>query len=480
MLLVVLTLLPIALGFAAWALREPRQQLVVLVLGAALHLALVVALWVVGSPEPVGELFALDELGHVLLTVTSVLFLLVASYCVPYLLEGTHDEQVSPQRFVPLLFWLLASMTLVMTTQHLGVLWAAVEATTLASAPLVYFYRRKSALEAAWKYLLLCSIGIALALLATFFLGIAASAAPGGGQSLTLAELAKDAAHMPPRWVRAAFLLALVGYGTKMGLAPLHAWLPDAHSQAPSPVSALLSGCVLNCALLAILRFYMVCVAAGQAAFARELFLLLGMASLLVAAALMVGQRDYKRLFAYSSVENMGVIAVGIGVGGAATSGALLHLALHSFAKAGLFLLAGNLLREFRTTEANGVTGAFSRLPHSGPLLAALVFAIGGSPPFGVFVSELAILRAAVSSGRPLLAAAFVVLVAIAFVAMAGVVLPMLQGKPDTPPARGEAAWSVAPAALLALAVLVPGIWLPDALSNVLSRLALALGGSAL
>src|SRR5262249_46491147 len=162
------------------------------------------------------------------------------------------------------LLWFLAAMTLVCTTQHFGLLWASVEATTLASAPLVYFYRRKQALEAAWKYLLICSVGIALALLATFLIGLSVPSDLIARTALTLSGLSAAAPHMQPRLVGIAFVFALVGYGTKMGLAPLHTWLPDAHSQAPSPVSALLSGCVLNCALLAILRFLQITVAAGQ------------------------------------------------------------------------------------------------------------------------------------------------------------------------------------------------------------------------
>jgi len=236
-------------------------------------------------------------------------------------------------------------MTLVVTTTHFAVLWVAVEATTLSSAPLVYFYRRGPALEAAWKYLMICSVGIALALLGTFFLGVAGSAAVAGVPRFTVSGLAAAAPAMPRAWLRAAFVLALVGYGTKMGLAPMHTWLPDTHSQAPSPVSALLSGALLNCAFLGVLRFFQVVLASGDAAFARTLLTLLGFASIAVATAFLFGQRDFKRLLAYSSVENMGILAVGVGLGGAAAYGAMLHAVNHSFAKAGLFLVAGNVLR---------------------------------------------------------------------------------------------------------------------------------------
>jgi hydrogenase-4 component F len=233
-------------------------------------------------------------------------------------------------------------------------------------------------------------------------------------------------------WLKAGFVLALVGYGTKMGLAPLHTWLPDAHSQAPSPVSALLSGVVLNGAFLGILRFHQIALASGDAAFARTLLVLLGFTSLGVAIAFMVRQRDYKRLFAYSSVENMGVLAVGVGLGGGAAMGALLHAVNHSVAKAGLFLVAGNVLRAYGTTRAADVRGAFRRLPASGPLLALLFLAVGGVPPFGPFWSVLLVFQGAVTQSA-WLGVAFIGLLAVAFLGMAGVVLPMLQPGPDAP-----------------------------------------------
>ena len=282
-------------------------------------------------------------------------------------------------------------MSLVTVSRNLALLWAAVEATTLASAPLIYFYRRPGALEATWKYLLICSVGIALALLGSFFLGVASTTPDGRSPGLGFDEVLAIAPSLDHRWLRAAFVLVLVGYGTKMGLAPLHTWLPDAHSQAPSPVSALLSGALLNCALLGVLRFYAICVAAGDAAFARTLFLVLGFASLLVGAGMLLGQRDYKRLLAYSSVENMGIIAVGLGVAGTATYGALLHMVNHSLVKAALFLLAGNVLRAYGTTAVAEVRGAGRLLPASAALLMLGSFAIGGSPPFGPFVSELTV-----------------------------------------------------------------------------------------
>jgi hydrogenase-4 component F len=475
-----LVALPAAAALGTWRVRTVRVQLAVLIGTAAVHLASTAALWRGPLPAHLGSLIGLDALGLLVVSLVSVLFLAAALYSVPYLLEGTHDEAAAPQRFVPCLLAFLAAMSLVSVSQNLALLWAAVEATTLASAPLIYFYRRPGSLEATWKYLLICSVGIALALLGTFFLGVASTVPGGQAPGLGLDQILTVAPSLDHRWLRAAFVLALVGYGTKMGLAPLHTWLPDAHSQAPSPVSALLSGALLNCALLGILRFYSVCAAAGEAAFAQTLFLVLGFVSLLVGAALLLGQRDYKRLLAYSSVENMGVIAIGLGVAGAATYGALLHMVNHSVVKAALFLLTGNVLRAYGTTAAAEVRGAARRLPVSAVLLTVAAFAIGGSPPFGPFVSEVAIFFGAMRGSAPWLGVAFVVLLGIGFIGIAGTLFPMLSSDAAVvtadPPAAERPLTLISPA-VLALVVVTLGVYVPTGLDALLRRAAAALGG---
>jgi hydrogenase-4 component F len=475
--LALLVAIPALLGLLALYVESIRIDLAILLATAVLHLLATGALWLFPPGAALGPFLALDEAGRLFLSVTSVLFLAASLYMVPYVLLGTHDEQAAPHRFVPCLLWFLAAMTLVAVTQHLALMWAAVEGTTLASAPLIYFYRRRAALEAAWKYLLLCSVGIALALLGTFFLGIAATA-HGNSAGLALPALTAAAPSMSRPWLKAAFVLAVVGYGTKMGLAPLHAWLPDAHSQAPSPVSALLSGALLNCALLAILRFYQVCIASGDSAFAQALLLLLGFVSIGVACAFMVGQRDYKRLLAYSSVENMGIVAVGVGLGGTASYAALFHVVNHSLCKAGLFFLAGNLLRAFGTTTAGEVRGTLGRLPVTGALVMALFLAIGGVPPFGTFWSEFLIFQSALRGPHPWLGVLFGALVAIAFLGMAGVLLPMLHGPPGSPaPGVREPRLSIVPPLVLASGALVMGIHIPSMLADALHRAAGLVGG---
>jgi hydrogenase-4 component F len=278
-------------------------------------------------------------------------------------------------------------------------------------------------------------------------------------------------------WLKAAFVFVLVGYGTKMGLVPMHTWLPDTHSQAPSPVSALLSGAVLNCALLGILRVYQVCLASGDAAFARGLLLGLGLASVAVACAFMVGQRDYKRQFAYSSIENMGIVAVGVGLGGAATYGAMLHTLNHSLCKAGLFFVAGNLLRVFKTSAVHEVRGALRRIPATAGLLVALCFAIGGMPPFGPFMSEFMIFRAAMGSSGALIAVPFLCCLAIGFLSLAAAAFSMVHGEPTGATDGVKEPWPLLAAPSLALACsCVLGVYVPPFIAHAIEQTSRLLG----
>jgi hydrogenase-4 component F len=353
-----------------------------------------------------------------------------------------------------------------------------VEATTLASAPLIYFHRHHRSLEATWKYLLICSVGIALALLGNFFLAVAASGHGDGAVRLVLPDLVRRAGTLDAAWLKAAFLLFLVGYGTKMGLAPLHTWLPDAHSEAPSVVSALLSGALLNCALLGIVRAQQVCAAAGQAAFGQGLLVGFGLLSMAVAAVFIPGQRDYKRMLAYSSVEHMGILTLGIGLGGQGVFGGMLHAVNHSLTKAALFLVAGNILAEYRTKSTSDVRGVLRILPVSGILWVAGFFAITGSPPFGCFLSEFTILKAALDQGRALVAVAYLALLAVIFVGMATAVLGMAQGPAPVGHAAGrrEQLLAIAPAGTLVALVLLLGLYIPPVVRSAVEEAVRTLG----
>lgn len=489
-MILLLVVVPAAAALIAFFIRADRVRRALLVLTAALHTALVAWCWADrASFTAMGAWVGLDATGLLFLTVTNVLFLAVSVYTVGFLRresDGTHADREegflfsnAPEAvFTACLLLFLSTMSLVTISRHFTLMWVAIEATTLVTAPLIHYHRHHRSLEAAWKYLLICSVGIAIALLGSFFLAAAAS----GGEPvpLTFDALLASAGSLDTSWLKAAFILFLVGYGTKMGLVPMHTWLPDAHSEAPSPVSALLSGALLNCAFLAILRIHAVCVAAGIGPFSRELLLIFGLVSMGGAAAFIIGQPDFKRLLAYSSVENMGILAIGVGLGGLGNWGALFHAMNHSLAKAALFLTAGNILAACGTKKVAEIRGLLSTQPWSAGLWIAGFFAIGGAPPFGAFLSEFTVLRAAVSSGSWLVVTLYLLLLTAVFIGMAAAVTGMTQGAPpemDRPRIREPLSSLIAPIALLTM-VAALGLVMPPFLDDVLREAALLLGGS--
>ncbi|RPJ47576.1 MAG: NADH dehydrogenase FAD-containing subunit [Candidatus Latescibacterota bacterium] len=489
-MILALILTPLFAGAAAFFLRSDGSRRLLLLATAAVHAGLSAAAWRMRPLSELGGWVVLESPEVLFLSVTSLLFLIAAVYAIGYLRregsgkradieEGFLFPNAAEATFTGCLLIFLATMTLVITARHVGLMWVGVEATTLASAPLIHFHRHHRSLEAAWKYLVICSVGIAIALLGNFFLVVAAGSAGDRMSAMTVTELIAHAGELDPAWLKAAFLLLLVGYGTKMGLAPLHTWLPDAHSEAPSVISALLSGALLNCAFLAILRMHGVCVAAGLAGFSGGLFVLFGVASMVVAAVFIIGQSDYKRMLAYSSVEHMGIASLGVGIGGIAGFGALLHVVNHSLAKAMLFLLAGNVLAAYRTKSASQVTGLLRLLPATGALWLAGFFAITGTPPFGLFISELTILRGALDTRHFVLAATYLALLLTVFVGMAMVVLRMAHGAPSAAqedgPRRREKLLSIVPPAVLGLAVLGLGLYVPEPLRAAIDEALLAL-----
>ena len=470
-----LILLPALAAVAAVLIRSDRRRRALLVAVAAAHLALAAACWFAPPAIAPGAWVGFDAAGRLFLGIASLLFLATAAYAAHSLGREAHGRQTeedtgsvfvnAPEAtFTACLLAFLSTMSLVAASRHLGVLWVAVEATTLATAPLIYFHRQPSSLEATWKYLLVCSVGIALALLGNFLLVVASAAADGSDGTLLVTELVARGGTLRAPWLKAAFALLLVGYGTKMGLVPMHTWLPDAHSEAPSPVSALLS----------------ICAAAGLGDFSGGLLVAFGLATVAVAAAFLANAADYKRMLAYSSIEHMGLLALGAGLGGAALYGALLHAVNHSAVKAGLFLLAGNFLAAYRTKTIARVAGGIRRLPASGLLWLAGLFAIAGTPPFGTFASEFTILKEAFAPGRTAIGVAVLAALAIAFAGMSKAFLGMALGRaPDDAPAEREAAATVWPALALLATSLLLGFWIPSGLQAGLAHAARLLGGGA-
>lgn len=304
-------------------------------------------------------------------------------------------------RYSVLVQLFLAAMLLAVVAGNLGVLWVAVEATTIATAFLVGHRRTRRALEASWKYIVICSVGIAMAFLGTVLVYLAAlHAGHHGTASLDWTALMAVSHHLDPRVMRLAMALIVLGYGTKVGLVPMHSWLPDAHSQAPAPVSALMSGVLLSVAFYALLRFKAIADGALGAAFPRALLVTVGLLSLVVTASLLLAQRDYKRMLGYSSMEHMGLIALGAAAGTPlAIAAVLLHILGHGLAKGVLFLASGEILLTEGTSEITQVKALIARRPALGGIFGFGLVALLGLPPFSLFVSELNMVRAEVQVG---------------------------------------------------------------------------------
>ncbi|MBN1818244.1 MAG: hypothetical protein JW828_12865 [Sedimentisphaerales bacterium] len=491
-MLYALLLIPATAAILSLLVRNDLVRRVILVAASIGHMGFTVAAWNRQAKPVMNGWLMLDKPGLLFLTITSILFLACSVYAYGYLAgqsaskrqdeeEGTFFSNAPEAIFCACLLAFLTTMTLVTVSQHLGLLWVAMEATTLASAPLIYFHRHHRSLEATWKYLLICSVGIALALLGNFFLVIAASSPDVTDKSMLVNTLIRQGSVLNAPWLKAAFLFFLVGYGTKMGLAPLHTWLPDAHSESPSVVSALLSGALLNCAFLGILRSSQVCLAAGLGPFCRELLVLFGMLSLGWAAIFLFKQPDYKRMLAYSSVEHVGIMALGVGVGAGATFGAMLHAVNHSLTKAMLFLVAGNILAVYKTKTTERVSGILTVMPVTGILWVAGFFAIVGMPPFGLFLSEFTIVKSMLEQGKVGIAVAFLSILALIFIGMSIAFFHMAQGrKKDDLPIHGnpDTAIAVLPPMALGILTLMLGLYIPPALDRLLHAVALAMGGN--
>jgi len=322
-------LVPFLIGVISFFLPKKLGRFLLVCTGGV-HLFLSVQLWL-KKPEAIfPEYFSMTPEGMLSLLVISFLFFLISIYTIAYLKE---TKVQSEHIFLGSMLLFLSTMSMVTISDHIMVMWIAIEATTLASAPLIYTHRSKASLEATWKYVLICSVGIAMALLGSVFITLAMDLKQID-VPLSFSALSGQAKNLDPVWLKAAFVFIFVGYGTKMGLAPMHTWLPDAHSEAPSPASALLSGVLLNCAYLGIFKTNKLMLAAGLGDFSGTILIVFGLMSILAAATFILKQNEYKRLLAYSSIENMGIIAVGTGIGGLGAYGAVLCLIHHSLISA--------------------------------------------------------------------------------------------------------------------------------------------------
>ena len=444
-----------------------------LVFTGALHLLLSVLLWI-RQPEPYFKsYFAIAPEGMLSLLVISLLFFLISIYTIGYLkVADIKSEHV----FTGSMLLFLSTMTMVTLSDHIMVMWIAIEATTLASAPLIYTHRTSVSLEATWKYVLICSVGIAMALLGSVLITISMDIGQVDAP-VSFSALTTVATRLDPMWLKAGFVFIIVGYGTKMGLAPMHTWLPDAHSEAPSPASALLSGVLLNCAYLGIFKTNKIMLAAGLGDFSGLILMGFGLTSILAAGTFILKQTEYKRLLAYSSIENMGIIAFGTGIGGLGAYGAMLCLIHHSLIKSSLFLTSGNILLGYGSRLIEKTGNLVNLMPRTFIAFLGGFAAISGLPPFGLFIGELFVILGAFKAGHYISVIVLVVSLCAIFAGFANQIMKVSFNTSDATIGLTEKASLVWPQYVLLLTSLVLCFWIPDSLYQTIMNAVTSVSG---
>jgi hydrogenase-4 component F len=454
LLLIIVPLVGAALA-ALWPGNRTRPWF--LPVTGLVHVVLV--FWLFINPPTVapGTWLGFDSLARAVLPAVSLLFLVCAAYGVSYLrIRSERPNRV----FVASLLAVLGLLSAGHQARHLGLLWITTEAVTLACVPLLHFNGTPRAFEATWKYLLIGGTGIALSLLGSFCLGYA-SLYGGGVGDLTFTALTAQGEGLSRPWVLTAWVFLLVGYGTKIGLAPMHTWKPDAYGEAPGIVGAILAGGVTTVAFTAILRVRAVIGAAGEGAVADRTLLVIGLFSMLVAALFLLGTRDFKRMLAYSSVEHMGILSIGMSLGGAGVAAALFHVWSNGLTKGALFLSAGNMRRAAGSASMDDVRGMSVLTPLSAAIFVAGMFAVTACPPFGPFFSELQVVRAALASGHGVATAIFLGCLLLAFIGLTRVVFGIVDGRPRAAAkANGKRFVETAGVIVPPLLLLVLSLWL--------------------
>src|SRR5512134_1050460 len=412
--------------------------------------------------------FFIDAFSVYLTVLTSFVSMTTAIFSRRYMRREREHGRIGSIRirFYHAMFQLfIFAMLLCLLTNNIGVLWIAMELATLSTVLLVSLYRTPTAIEAAWKYFILCGVGISQALFGTVLLYFAAEKVLGeGGDALLWTNLSQVSGSLEPTVLSLAFVFLMVGYGTKVGLVPLHNWLPDAHSEGPTPISAVLSGLLLNVALYALVRCKVLVDGSTGTHHAGDIMMGFGMLSILVAAFSLLRQKDIKRMFSYSSIEHMGIATFAFGLGGPiATFGALLHMLMHSLAKSSIFFTVGHASQMHGTQEMSRIRGLFKGNPLVGWGFMLGVMAIVGLPPFGVFTSEFLILTATIKDA-PATAPFLLLGLAVAFAALFRRVQPMVSG--EVPPWQQRVTAAHVPVILHLALVLLIGLFLPAFLND--------------
>jgi len=471
--LLLLLAAPLAAAALCLVVRKPRIveqfNLVASVVSFACALSLV---FIIDGTTHLfwGDYIIIDRVAAWVVLCTAIVYLLASIYAVGYMRLLKEDERLFGfyALFAGFGFTTLAAPLM----NSVGLYWIAIELTTLVSTFLVAFERVAESMEAAWKYIMVVSAGISLALLGTVLFYWAGSFVYGPTYNMTWAALATASPKMDPILITLAYLLVLVGYGTKVGLAPMHTWLADAHSEAPAPVSAMLSGALLNTAMIGIARFLGIVRAAHLGVLPQMALVVFGAFSLLVGALFILRQRGIKRLMAYSSIEHMGVVALGFGFGGPlGIAGALYHMLNHSLNKSLMFFGAGNVMRAYGTKEMGAIKGVGRFFPAAGSLWLAGALAITGAPPFGLFLSEFTVMRAGMSPGFSWAVYLMAILLIVIFVGFINHFRGMYYGVAGggEPAPAPFSPWCVAPMWLALIPLLILGLWWPAGIWDYLT-----------
>ncbi len=480
-----LLLTPLFLSLVAFILRwlkKPSMKLAELIHLLNISLVLIFASLVLQGVVTEGRVIALNEwllvdaLGVIFLMIIAVVGFLVGLYSISYIRHDFQTGELNEQQvhfYYALLSLFSFTMLLVVTSNNIIMMWVAVEATTLGSAFLVGIYNHRSSLEAAWKYVMICTVGVAFGLYGTILVySDAVNYLQEPGAAILWTAIVENAAALDPTLLKLAFVFILIGFGTKAGIFPMHAWLPDAHSEAPSPVSALLSAVLLKCALLVIIRFAIILNHGVGPEFVQNIFIIFGMLSVAVSALFIFVQKDIKRLLAYSSVENIGLIVLGLGIGGPlGTMAALFHAINHSLVKSLMFCTTGNILMKYKTRDLQKISGIIQAIPVSGFIFLIGGLALIGSPPFNIFLSKFGILSAGFRSGYLWLMVACLLLLVIIFAGFIRMFSSSILGSKPEKVSTGEFNWSIlAPLVVLVIFILVLGLYLPPQLELILEK----------
>lgn len=461
-----LIIFPLAAAAVLYILKSSILNKCVTTLYSIIYLVSAVS-FTIHKPSDMEPYFMVDPLNIIFILITAILYFGVSLSNIMYFKDSDMPIKDQTTYYISLMLFVF-SMNGFMLSQHLGLNWVFLEATTLTTAYLIYSDKTDEALDAAWKYIFICTIGISFAFAGIIFIS---KGVGGSVEELFYSNLYLNAKNIDTFWINIGFLFIILGYGTKMGLAPMHSWLPDAHSEAPSPMSAMLSGTLLNLAFLGILRVYKIMIAADDMLFARNILLIMGVLSLVFSAAFILRITNYKKMLAYSSIENMGIIAIGICIGGPAVFAAFLHMIGHSLTKASFFLTAGNILHRYNTKESGKINSLMHNDYKTGTLWLLSFVSIAALPPFPLFISEFMIIREMIGKGRVILTVIFLLLLTIILYGMGRTIFKMLFGNIDNNP--GEHSYDgfllYLPQMMFIILLLILGIYIPEPVMKILN-----------